>query len=79
MEQLPRRANRRMASHVTVCAKLPLLLTPLAYIPVGNAEEGRKDKSFAGIIKFTFLNSKPSRSRLRYNPVIALSFGVTRD
>jgi uncharacterized protein len=52
-----RRANRRIASYVTVCAKLPLLLTLLTYIPVGNAEEGQKDKSVAGVIKFTFLST----------------------
>lgn len=59
MEQLPRRANRRIASYVTVCAKLPLLLTLLTYIPVGNAEEGQRDKSVAGVIKFTFLRNRP--------------------
>ncbi|QCW82711.1 hypothetical protein EQU24_11030 [Methylotuvimicrobium buryatense] len=37
-----RRENRRIASYVTVFAKLPLLLTPLTYIHVGNAATGQK-------------------------------------
>ncbi|PKM10290.1 MAG: hypothetical protein CVV13_13630 [Gammaproteobacteria bacterium HGW-Gammaproteobacteria-3] len=39
-------------------------LTPLPYMPVGNAEDGQKDKSVAQVIKYTFLryrwNSKLS-------------------
>ncbi|PKM35927.1 MAG: hypothetical protein CVV06_13680, partial [Gammaproteobacteria bacterium HGW-Gammaproteobacteria-10] len=40
-----RRENRRIASYVTVFAKLPLLLTPLTYIHVGNAATGQKSAS----------------------------------
>jgi hypothetical protein len=32
-----------------------VVLMPLTYIPVGNAEDERKDKSVARVIKFTFL------------------------
>jgi hypothetical protein len=40
-----RRENRRIASYVTVFAKLPLLLTPLTYIHVGNTASGQKSAS----------------------------------
>ncbi|QCW82735.1 hypothetical protein EQU24_11165 [Methylotuvimicrobium buryatense] len=40
-----RRENRRIASYVTVFAKLPLLLTPLTYIHVGKAAIGKKSAS----------------------------------
>ena len=40
-----RRENRRIASYVTVFAKLPLLLTPLTYIHVVNTATGQKNAS----------------------------------
>ncbi len=51
-----RRANLAIVSYVTVCAKRRSWFTSLTYMPVGNAEDGQKDKSVAHVIKCTFLN-----------------------
>ncbi|PKM11013.1 MAG: hypothetical protein CVV13_10825 [Gammaproteobacteria bacterium HGW-Gammaproteobacteria-3] len=53
-----RRANLAIVNSVTVCAKRRSWLTPLTYIPVGNAEDGQKDKSVAQVIKCTSLIPK---------------------
>jgi len=45
-----RHRNRSIVGYVTVSAKLSLLLTHLAYIHVGNAEDGQKDKSVVEVI-----------------------------
>ncbi|PKM09890.1 MAG: hypothetical protein CVV06_18640 [Gammaproteobacteria bacterium HGW-Gammaproteobacteria-10] len=45
-----------IVNSVTVCAKRRSWLTPLTYIPVGNAEDGQKNKSVAQVIKCMFLN-----------------------
>ncbi|PKM13415.1 MAG: hypothetical protein CVV13_01475 [Gammaproteobacteria bacterium HGW-Gammaproteobacteria-3] len=50
-----RRANLAIASYVTVYTKRRSWLTSLTYIPVGNAEDGQKDKSVAHVIKCTVL------------------------
>ncbi|PKM11423.1 MAG: hypothetical protein CVV13_09250 [Gammaproteobacteria bacterium HGW-Gammaproteobacteria-3] len=47
--------KRYIVSYVPVCTKRRSWLTPLP-TPVGNAENGQKDKSVAQVIKCTFLS-----------------------